>query len=83
MRAYTRGHVAALFAQYDRTGHPGNLRRVFVQLPAYFARVGLGAAKAGASRRLQILGEQVAGWLAGLSYGLRPRWRRKRRPPTL
>lgn len=83
MRAYTRGHVAALFAQYDRTGHSGNVRRVFVQLPAYFARVGLGAAKAGAPRRLQILGEQVTGWLAGLSYGLRPRWRRKRRLPTL
>ena len=83
MRAYTKGHVAALFAQYDRTGHRGNIRRVFVQLPAYFLRVGVGAAKGGSGRRLQVLAEQVTGWIAGVTYAVRFGWRRKRRLPGL
>lgn len=33
---YVRGHVAALFVQFARHGDAGNLRRAFVDLPAYF-----------------------------------------------
>jgi GT2 family glycosyltransferase len=35
---YTRGHMAALFVQFARHGHWGNLRRAFVSLPRYYAR---------------------------------------------
>lgn len=34
--AYLRGHVAALFVQFARYRHAGNLRRVFASLPRYY-----------------------------------------------
>ncbi|HYZ46942.1 MAG TPA: glycosyltransferase, partial [Actinomycetota bacterium] len=40
-RAYIRGHVAALFAQYARFGHRGNLRRAFLTMPVWILRYGL------------------------------------------
>ena len=33
---YMRGHVAALFVQYENYGHEGNLRRVYKLLPRYY-----------------------------------------------
>ncbi len=75
MRAYMKGHVSALFVQADRFGHRGNIRRVFRQLPAYFARTAFGAIQGGRSARLQILWEEVLGWLSGLQYAVRPGWR--------
>lgn len=36
MRAYMKGHVAALFVQFKQSGHIGNLTRVFFGLPRYF-----------------------------------------------
>jgi GT2 family glycosyltransferase/ubiquinone/menaquinone biosynthesis C-methylase UbiE len=35
---YTRGHVAALFVQFARFRHGGNLRRAFLALPKHFAK---------------------------------------------
>jgi GT2 family glycosyltransferase len=80
MRAYMKGHVSALFVQAARFGHPGNIRRIFLQLPAYFARTAFSAVRDGRPLRLQILWEEMVGWLHGLHYALRPRWRARSVP---
>jgi GT2 family glycosyltransferase len=36
--SYMRGHVAALFFQFERYGHWGNLYRAFLAIPRYLAR---------------------------------------------
>lgn len=75
IRAYMRGHVAALFVQAVRFGHRGNLRRVFLQLPAHFARVAFHILRDdGGALQLQILWDEMVGWFCGLQYMLRPRW---------
>ena len=40
-KAYIRGHVAALFAQYARFGHRGNLKRAFLTMPLWIMRNGM------------------------------------------
>ena len=80
LRAYMKGHVAALVVQADRYGDRGNLRRIFRQLPAYFARTGAQAVQNLQGWRLRLLAEEVLGWTLGLSYLLRPAWRRAGRP---
>jgi GT2 family glycosyltransferase len=78
MRAYMRGHVSALFLQARRFGHSGNIRRVFLQLPGYFARAAFRAVRdGGGAPRIQILRDEIAGWFCGLHYAFRPRWRAK------
>lgn len=83
MRAYMRGHVAALVIQYDRFGDVGNLKRMFGQLPLYLVGFGLRCLLEGRSRRLALLVEEAVGWLGGLSYFVRPRWRRATTLPRL
>jgi GT2 family glycosyltransferase len=78
VRAYMKGHVSALFVQAARHRHGGNIRRIFVQLPAYFARSAFLALRDGGGvRRFQILWDEMGGWLCGLQYGFRPRWRKR------
>lgn len=73
---YTRGHVAALFVQFARFHHPGNLRRALLALPRWFVKrtvremarraaetVGLAAARPVATFR-----SELAGYLRGLAY---------------
>jgi GT2 family glycosyltransferase/SAM-dependent methyltransferase len=73
---YVRGHVAALFAQFARFHHPGNLRRALLALPNYFAkrtvralarrtaeRVGLASRPA-----VDLYRPEVSGYLSGLRY---------------
>ncbi|HYF22042.1 MAG TPA: glycosyltransferase [Caulobacteraceae bacterium] len=80
MRAYMKGHVAALMAQRDRVGEPGAVRRVVVQLPKFFLRSAFGVLKNGATDKDRLLASQVAGWFSGLRY----LWTGRRRPvPTL
>lgn len=82
MRAYMKGHVAALVVQYDNSGDRGNLKRIRRQLPGYFVKTFLQALSEGRADRLSILAAEVSGWLAGLPYLLRFAWRRRRvRPP--
>ena len=77
VKAYMKGHVSALFVQAARH-HPGNIRRIFVQLPAYFARAGFSALRdGGGAQRFQILWDEMVGWLCGLQYAFRPRWRKR------
>ncbi|HJR22680.1 MAG TPA: glycosyltransferase [Dongiaceae bacterium] len=76
VRSYMKGHVSALFVQAARHRHGGNIRRIFTQLPAYFARSAFWALRDGAGvGRFQILWEEMIGWLYGLQYAFRPRWR--------
>ena len=77
IRAYAKGHVSALFVQADRFGHRGNLHRMFIQMPAYYIKTAFQAVRDGDGRRGQILRDEIFGWLKGLTYGLRPVWRRQ------
>lgn len=66
MRAYMRGHASALFAQYGRYRHGGNLRRALVTLPRYYAR----RLVRGRGR-----GGTVGAEVLGLAEGLLTAWR--------
>lgn len=77
-RHYMRGHVSALVVQADRYGPSGDLRRIFTQLPSYFAWTGLRAVQTLSWWRLALLAHEVAGWASGLFYLARPGWRRRR-----
>jgi len=80
MRAYMRGHVAALLVQNDRHGHSGNLRRIARQLPRYFRYTAFDVLKNGKSDRGRVLVEEIRGWMAGLVFAVRPRWRANHPP---
>ena len=87
-RAYMKGHVAALVAQADRYGAPGDLRRIRRQLPVYFARTAISAMQTLDGWRLRLLAQEIIGWTLGLQYLARPGWRRRSRatpdaPPAL
>ena len=53
-RAYAEGHVAALFVEFARSRHPGELVRAFVNLPAHIG--GEVMANRGAPARAQMQG---------------------------
>ena len=83
--SYMRGHVAALFVQFERYRHWGNLYRAFVGLPWYLMKVALHAGKRRLGRILyggsakplaQPAAPQILGALAGYGYYLRHRSRR-------
>jgi glycosyltransferase involved in cell wall biosynthesis len=73
LRAYMRGHVAALLVQYERSGELGNLRRLLKTLPRMYARK--------LSRRLTgvhdsstcLVGVEILGVLEGVAYYLASR----------
>lgn len=68
IRAYMRGHVTALFIQFQRHGHWGNLRRVFSILPAhYLSRFVRMLSRRSTSGDL-LLKEEVVGSLEGILY---------------
>jgi GT2 family glycosyltransferase len=68
IRAYMRGHIAALLVQYERTGERGNLRRIYRTLPGWYLRQGLRrlAGRRTASTCLWL--DEVRGCLEGISY---------------
>jgi GT2 family glycosyltransferase len=75
MRAYMRGHVAALLVQWARHGDAGNLYRLLVTIPAYYAARAARAALHG-FRDDPTLASEVAGVASGVGYYLRVRDRR-------
>jgi GT2 family glycosyltransferase/SAM-dependent methyltransferase len=93
IHAYTRGHVAALFVQFARFRHGGNLRRALLALPNYFAKRTLrvlarrAAENAGFAQRppFDFHRAEVTGYLCGLSFlplaasPQRPRYKASRR----
>jgi GT2 family glycosyltransferase len=78
IRAYMRGHVSALVAQADMFGHRGNFGRIFNQAPRYFVKVAYKSMLDGVPERQRLLRQEIAGWIAGLQYLFRPRWRQER-----
>jgi hypothetical protein len=80
MKAYMKGHVAALIVQYDNFGDRGNIVRVWTQLPIHFARTFLKTLIEGSPGRLGILAAEIKGWLAGLQFFLRFGWRKQQVP---
>ena len=73
LRAYMRGHTAALLVQYERTGHVGNLRRLLLSLPRYYGRRSVRGLLSGFRGRERTLGAELAGAVAGVGYYVRHR----------
>jgi GT2 family glycosyltransferase len=67
---YTKGHVVALFVQYWRWRHAGNLRRVFAALPYYYLWLIKEGCRRGFGARHQLLLPEFVGWCAGLRAAL-------------
>jgi GT2 family glycosyltransferase/SAM-dependent methyltransferase len=73
---YVRGHVAALFVQFARFRHGGNLRRALLALPNHFAKRTLRALARRVAERTGLAARQpvdlyrseVTGYLRGLGY---------------
>jgi GT2 family glycosyltransferase len=67
---YMRGHVSALLIQFEKHRHWGNLRRLFISLPWFWARLFLSGCIRGFSLRHKLLWQELAGSLSGLWYYL-------------
>ncbi len=76
MREYMKGHVAALILQYMKYGDAGNLRRLFVRLPAEYGVVLLRLVVSGFATSYRVLLHGILGSLAGLRFA----WRRSETP---
>jgi GT2 family glycosyltransferase len=68
VRAYMRGHVDALLIQYERHRHAGNLLRLCVILPRFYASLLLSACLHGFTVRTRLVRSELAGCLAGIAY---------------
>jgi len=64
--AYLKGHVAALYVQYARHGHRGNLRRIALTLPGFLIERTVEELLAPPGERTGLLGAEVRGFLAGV-----------------
>ena len=73
LRAYMKGHTAALLIQHERYGHQGNARRAFRQLPRYFLRCAGQVVTGRYPRPVTTLLAEVRGWLEGILFALRLR----------
>jgi len=69
--AYMRGHVTALLIQFERHHHWGNLRRLLVFLPVWYARRSARRLVRGVDDTNHLLTVEVRGALAGVIYYLR------------
>ena len=66
--SYMRGHAAALMVQFEGTGNWGNLRRVFLSMPWWYAqRIARGLVR-GWSDRDRFIGREIAGFASGLRF---------------
>jgi GT2 family glycosyltransferase len=70
---YMRGHTAALLVQYERYGHTGNLRRLLLSLPTYYARLLAKGVTDDMRGRRSTLWSEIAGCLSGIAFYLRHR----------
>ena len=68
IRAYMRGHAAALLVQYERSGRKGNLRRLFVSFPQFYGRRLLKRSLSKGDASDLLLGEEIAGLLSGIWF---------------
>lgn len=75
MRAYMRGHSAALLVQFQHSRHPGNLIRAFFGLPIWMSAVAVRLALSGRSTRRAVLPWELLGLAEGPIEWLK--WRRQ------
>jgi GT2 family glycosyltransferase len=73
---YMRGHAAALLVQYERTGIPANWRLAYYHMPRWYLHRLRRKVTEGDSIRDRFLKEEVTGYLAGLLFYHRQRFRR-------
>lgn len=71
IRAYMRGHAAALLVQYERTRRAGNLRQLLVYLPAmYSKRIALRIFK-GNKDSDRFTRDEITGVVSGIAFYFR------------
>lgn len=68
MYQYFRGYVAALLCQFARYRHWGNLRRLFITLPLYYAGQFVYGSLTGFKSRNQITVAGILGCFAGIIF---------------
>jgi glycosyltransferase involved in cell wall biosynthesis len=71
MHGYMRGHTAALLIQFAKHKHWGNLVRLFLLLPAYYAKLIAQGLRHGFQPRHRLIPTEWGGCLSGLFYFLR------------
>jgi GT2 family glycosyltransferase len=71
MRAYMRGHVAALLIQFERYHHIGNLIWLFFRLPAHYLVLAIAAATRGWPSGDRILLGAARGCWSGVRFYLK------------
>jgi len=67
---YMRGHVAALLIQFEKYHHWGNLHRLLLSLPYYYAKLAVKGVLNGFSDRHSTLQAEVLGCLSGIKFYL-------------
>lgn len=80
LHQYMKGHVAALLLQYGRYRHLGNLRRLFLQLPAEYLLLLLRSVATGFSLDCRLLLRGALGCLSGLHFAIARRHTLFQRP---
>ncbi|MFO7985005.1 MAG: glycosyltransferase [Desulfatiglandaceae bacterium] len=65
---YMRGHVAALLIQFERYGHWGNIRRILISLPRYYAGLAMEGVLTNFSGRKRTLRAEILGCLSGIRF---------------
>ncbi len=68
MRMYTRGHVTALLAQFERHRDWGNIYRILLAMPWYYTRLFLRDSLGVWPNPQPMLGAQVRGAIDGIGY---------------
>lgn len=81
LRAYARGHVAALFVQFAQDRRPAHLIRAFALMPWYYLKLAVRALGARDRDLLAIVRPQFLGCLEGPFHALA--WLRRDGPPRL
>ena len=71
IRAYMRGHSAALLVQYERSGRTGNLRRLFLSFPSFYAKRAVKQFLRGQDPSNLLMRDEIAGLLSGVWFYLR------------
>ncbi len=71
IRAYMRGHSAALLVQYERSGRAGNLRRLFVSFPQLYARRMIKRIALRGDASDLLMWEEITGLLSGIWFYIR------------
>jgi len=67
---YMRGHAAALLVQFERYRHWGNIRRMALSLPRYYAGLTFDGLRSGFTGRKSTLKAELLGTLSGIRYYL-------------